>query len=131
MKLKRNYYIVVGDLFEQVTNGLEVYPENEEINASRHELQVYAKTAVYLKNGSIGAHLARTAQDIYHSLNLHLDHYDKDGVLTNEIYGLEAENIDRFTAYYSDQEITHDAAGNPENINNVHRAYRTISATHF
>ena len=115
VKLKRNYYVIVGDLFEQVTEKMEVFPENEEINASRHEIKAYATTKIYLKNYQIGAHLTRTSQNIYHSLNINLDHYDKDGNVDYTIQGLKVEQGEdpRLTAYYSSTPIKHDDSGTP------------------
>ena len=121
---KRNYEVLIGDLFEQVTDELAVYPENEEINSSRHELRAYTKTSVYLKNTGIGIHLARTSQSIYQSYNIYLDRYDKDGNIENEIFALEDDTTDRFTAYYSTSAIAHDkATGVPSNLDSLTNAY--------
>lgn len=92
-----NRQVYIGNVFDQTTE-LTVMPPDLEIDGGNHILNIYAQTTITPKNGNVFAILQGINPNIYHSFNLFLDKKGENGVITNEISGIESSGID---AWYS------------------------------
>ncbi|MBR2523560.1 MAG: hypothetical protein IKE53_03880 [Clostridiales bacterium] len=92
-----NRQVYIGNLFDQTTS-LTVLPNNLEIDAGNHTLNIYATTTITAKDVNIVSILNSVNADIYHSFNLYLDRKGEDGNMLNTIYGIENDGI---KAWYS------------------------------
>ncbi len=88
-----NRQVYIGNVFEQNTE-LTVRPHDQEIDGGNHTLNIYATTTITPKDNNVYAILKGINPNIYHSFNVFLDRKGENGVITNEILGLEHDISD-------------------------------------
>ncbi|MBR5683089.1 MAG: hypothetical protein IKW96_07395 [Ruminococcus sp.] len=86
-----NRQVYIGNLFDQRTE-LTVLPNDLEIDNGNHTLNIYAKTIITPKDANVNTILRSVNANIYHSFNLFLDRKGENGLITNNISGLDPEN---------------------------------------
>jgi hypothetical protein len=87
-----NRQVYIGNMFDQSTE-LTVLPHNLEIDGGNHTLDIYAKTTIQPKDANVISILNSVNADLYHSFNVFLDRKGENGVITNEISGLDSTGI--------------------------------------